>query len=146
MERARARTKQWGIDNYERKREMDKAYSIAHKDEKIEYGRVYYQINKQSRQQYQKQNKGRINARNAKRRAAQMCRTPLWLSNEEKEQIKHLYEYASTLSGTTGMNYHVDHIIPLQGEIVSGLHVLNNLRVIPAALNISKGNRYGNAK
>lgn len=40
-----------------------------------------------------------------------------------------------------GIEWHVDHIIPLKGELVSGLHVWNNLRVIPKILNLRKGNK-----
>ena len=41
----------------------------------------------------------------------------------------------------SGVDWHVDHIIPLNGNNVSGFHVWNNLQVIPASVNLSKGNR-----
>jgi 5-methylcytosine-specific restriction endonuclease McrA len=42
----------------------------------------------------------------------------------------------------TGINYEVDHIIPLQGKLASGLHVYNNLQIITQSENRSKNNKY----
>jgi len=48
------------------------------------------------------------------------------------------------MSKITGIQYHVDHIIPLQGENVCGLHIAANLRVIPARDNLAKSNKLKN--
>ena len=42
----------------------------------------------------------------------------------------------------TGIDWHTDHIVPIKGEKVCGLHVWNNLQVIPAVVNIKKGNKW----
>jgi hypothetical protein len=64
------------------------------------------------------------------------------LSKLYKEEIKNFYWLAKDLEITSGQKYHVDHIIPLQGDNVCGLHVPWNLQVLPADINLSKGNRY----
>lgn len=83
-------------------------------------------------------NKGYYNAKTAKRRAAKILRTVTWA---DLEAINDKYTTAKYLTELTGEQYHVDHIVPLQGETVSGLHVEYNLRVVKAKENLSKGNK-----
>lgn len=63
--------------------------------------------------------------------------TPPWA---DKDLIRALYKEARRLTKLTGEQYTVDHIIPLKGETVCGLHVHYNLRVIPEYENRKKGN------
>lgn len=75
----------------------------------------------------------------AKRNAAKMRRTPAWAN---LDAIKGFYAAAQRMTQETGIQYHVDHIIPLQGRLVSGLHVENNLQILPGSENVRKHNRY----
>lgn len=80
-------------------------------------------------------------AKAAKYRASKLCATPKWLTEEHYAQIVDIYKEREILTEITGILYHVDHIVPLQGETVCGLHVPWNLQVIPATENLSKSNK-----
>jgi hypothetical protein len=67
--------------------------------------------------------------------------TPPWLTRKQKSEIRQLYQIAITMSKTTGERYVVDHILPLHGETVCGLHVPWNLRVITQSKNLKKSNK-----
>lgn len=69
-------------------------------------------------------------------------RTPKWLSKSDLDMIKSYYALSKRLTTCLGIEYHVDHIIPLRGKNVSGLHVPSNLQVIPATINMSKRNKW----
>lgn len=78
----------------------------------------------------------------AKRRAAKVQRTPHWLSEDDLWMIEQAYELAALRTKMFGFAWHVDHVIPLFGKKVSGLHTPYNLQVIPGSLNIAKNNRF----
>lgn len=94
------------------------------------------------RKEWKQRNPAKVAAMDAKRRASMLQRTPKWLSKSELLRIECLYSLASMLNKHGVESWHVDHIIPLQGKNVSGLHVYSNLRVLPGSENLAKGNRY----
>ena len=93
--------------------------------------------------QWKQLHPGARSAWTAKRRAAKLQRTPLWLTQAHHKQIEQFYWEAAEVSKLVGEFYHVDHIVPLQGKTVSGLHVPWNLQILPAKENLSKGNNHG---
>lgn len=84
-------------------------------------------------------NKDKSNALSAKRRSQKLNATPLWF---EKESVEGVYAMAKWLNDTTWNEYEVDHIIPLQGKDVCGLHCRDNLQILTKEDNLRKGNRY----
>jgi hypothetical protein len=87
-------------------------------------------------------NSGRILAHTVKRRLAKRQRTPAWLTIDDYWMIEQAYELAAMRTKMFGFSWHVDHIVPLQGKLVSGLHVPSNLSVITGAENIRKSNYF----
>jgi hypothetical protein len=89
-----------------------------------------------------RKNKPKVMALTRKRQASKLLRTPKWLGSEECWLIEQAYELAPLRTKMFGFAWHVDHVIPLQGKNVSGLHVPQNLQVIPGIDNIRKRNNY----
>jgi hypothetical protein len=100
------------------------------------------QWNADRKKTYRSDHKHLTNADASKRRAALLQRIPIWQTEFDKLKIKCIYSVASMLSRVNNEPWTVDHIIPLQGKIVSGLHVPNNLQVMRARENESKRNKY----
>jgi hypothetical protein len=88
-------------------------------------------------------NPARRNLLTANYRSAKDNRTPAWLTDFDKLKIECMYSIASMLTRENKEPWHVDHIIPLRGKKVSGLHVPSNLQVILGADNVRKCNQYG---
>lgn len=145
--------KQYHIANREKILERAKAWYVANKDKKIKYDIEYNKKNRHKRNiqtlnwvinnykrrveirkdSYHK-NKGRVFANCAARRARLSNAMPKWLTKEQKLQIINIYI-------NRPIGYHVDHIVPLKGKNVCGLHVPWNLQYLLAKENFAKGNK-----
>jgi hypothetical protein len=134
--------KEWRKANSEYKKEFRKANA----DKIKECGKKYYKANSDRIKEYQKEyikaNRDKRNAHTAKRRAKKLQATPPWLTNKHLSAIRMYYSRSKTLEKATGIKHHVDHIVPLQGKNVCGLHVPWNLQVLTASENSSKKNHY----
>ena len=91
---------------------------------------------------WNKKNSSKANNKTAKRRATKHCATPPWLTKDHLTEIYEMYKQATYLSKTTGVPHQVDHIVPLKGRTVSGLHVPWNLQILTKLENISKSNKF----
>ena len=121
-------------------KEDQAAYKERNKERVLEADRARYNATKEGkrdrmREQYKKtyqRHKSSFITAVRIRRGHMVHRTPAW---SQKEAIRLFYNNCP-------QGYEVDHIIPLQGKLVSGLHVLENLQYLPMAENRSKGNHY----
>lgn len=108
--------------------------------------RAAYQKHKEAallaKKTYRTENKGKINALCAARKKVVRQRTPQWLTALDRLKTRCMYQLAAMYTRENNEPWHVDHVIPLQGALVSGLHVPNNLQVIRGLDNIKKKNRY----
>tara|TARA_R110000803_G_scaffold39456_1_gene85137 strand:+ start:129 stop:692 length:564 start_codon:yes stop_codon:yes gene_type:complete len=161
-EKRKASRNKWAKNNAEKKRKSNKEWAAKNKDKIKEsmrvfaeknYGSVsnYHKIKDRewraknpekkaaSNRAYKEKYRFKVNANQAKYRATKLKRTVSWAN---KKLIQQIYKQARALTEETGEPYHVDHIIPLQGELVSGLHVETNLQVIPAGDNVRKSNKF----
>lgn len=96
---------------------------------------------RENARQWRKRNRPKVVANSAKRRAHRAGRIPPWLSADQRRQIAAYYALAKNETARTGVRHVVDHIVPLCGRVVSGLHVPWNLQVITAKANSLKSNK-----
>lgn len=131
----------------ERERIRQAARYAANKDAIRASRRAYYERNEEARkrfteyqQAYAKRNKSKLNERTGKRRSARKNALPKWA---DRKAIARFYVIAEQKTRETGIKHVVDHIIPLQGRNVCGLHVENNLQVLTQKENLEKFNKFG---
>lgn len=131
--------------NSETRRECWDKYYKENRERIIEYQREYRNNpdNMDSilerRKKYRASHKADFAERATKRKKHVKIATPAWYN---KEAVRLKYKERDIMKKITGLEYHVDHIIPLQGKNVCGLHTAENMRVILARDNTAKSNKF----
>ncbi len=114
-------------------------YFLENREKRIGALKVWRNVNperlEQGRREWREANRALCAAYSASWRRAAREQTPPWA---DWDAIRAVYEEARRISDETGIPHHVDHIIPLRGRNVRGLHVHTNLQVIPAIENMRK--------
>ena len=155
-----ARSAKWREENKEQKKQLARQYYLqnkekikaqvkarvdANKEAKRLVDKEYYEKNKEKVKsnvsKWQSANRARCNENSARYDASKIKATPKWANID---RIKCYYSVAAMLNREGLEMWHVDHIVPLRGKTVCGLHVENNLRVITQSENCSKSNRFRN--
>lgn len=146
-ERLDKKTKEWVKNNPNKKQAIQLKYEKNNKDKVTLIHRNWLDTNSEYRanyfKQYKQENRDKCNAIAAKYRAAKLQAAPPWLTKEHLEEIEEFYVLAKELAwlNQDGEVFHVDHIIPLQGDNICGLHVPWNLQLLPWQDNLKKSNK-----
>jgi hypothetical protein len=143
----------WQRENHRKKLELNPNWHVEHyaanKERMSVYNAVYYrERNREKRldqaKQWAQDNPGMANANKKAYKVAKIKACPQWVRDDADLMwmISQAYELAVQRSKMLGYSWHVDHIVPLRGKTVSGLHVPWNLQVIPSVENMSKSNKF----
>jgi 5-methylcytosine-specific restriction endonuclease McrA len=136
-EKEAAKKKAWRKANFERDLFNKRVWRKANLEKIAASSKAWRKANPEknrtSNKTWKEKNVGAVRAQRARRRAAKLQRTPVW---SETENIKGVYLEAQR------QQMQVDHIIPLKGKLVSGLHVWGNLQLLTPKDNHSKGNKF----
>lgn len=119
-----ASTAAWHANNRERVADLNSAWRLENKERKYA-----------TRNRWRTET-GAGNADKALRRAAELQASPPWLTKEHKREIRKLYKLGRE------MGLHVDHVVPLRGKQVCGLHVPWNLQLLAPVENMQKHNKH----
>ena len=141
--RNRLRSKRWYLKNKERaKKNFEKWYAIngqTVRDRAADWVKRNPERFAKNQETWRKKFSAKRVAEARKRRIETLKAKPLWAIDFFMDEA---YKLADIRTKATGIKWQVDHIVPLRSKKVCGLHVHNNLRVIPAIENNRKGNRF----
>jgi len=126
-----ARTLKWHVDNPYKTNENKKLWA-ANNPQKLAT----------KRKKWAQRNPDKVLAYAVENTLKRVKRVPTWLTKEDRQSIRKIYALAKELSAAYGFPWEVDHVIPLRGKTVSGLHVPSNLQIMPKFENRRKRNHY----
>ena len=139
-EHVRAESRRYYQENREKHIASVISWQKKNPESKLASGAIYRSKNQASLKEWRHKNKGIVYDHSKNRTLKERSATPPWLSNEQKKIIKTIYAASRRISLCTGIMHNVDHIYPLNHDLLCGLHVPANLRIIPARINAMKKN------
>lgn len=137
--------RQYGIDNAEARKEYRKKYyqdpavKARHKNTCKAWNESHIDETKLYHQQHYRENTAYYIAKDLKRSKAERVATPAWCNLTKCQEF---YAEARRLTKETGIAHEVDHIDPIQGELVCGMHVHNNLQILTFKENNLKRHKF----
>ncbi|MEF3068065.1 hypothetical protein [Pandoraea apista] len=140
-----AQGKQNRIRNIEKRKSYERLWYEQNRERALSVGRAYRAANQEivrekDRARYSRDPEKYL-AYSRKREAAQRRRMPKWYGEFDQFVFEEAHDLCKRRQAVTSIEWHVDHMFPLRSTRVSGLHVGLNAQVIPAAINLSKGNK-----
>ncbi len=141
-----ARQVAWRAMNKERKAAYAKTYHAQNREAELARMKAYKQANKaavaSTASQWKLDNRARANVHEQNRKASKRGAVPPWYSEFDDFVMQEAADLCKLRKTATGIDWQIDHVVPLVSKLVCGLHVAANLAVIPAKMNQSKGNRH----
>lgn len=122
------RAKEWAARNPEKRKQVARSYVENNPDKRAA-----------TQREQQEKNPGYYRAHYKMRQTRKRKALSTWA---DLEAIEAIYRQCAFVSRFTGIKHHVDHYYPLKSDVVCGLHNQHNLRIIPATVNLSKGNSF----
>ncbi len=137
------KAREYSLRSYYRYHEQKKAkareYKANNQDKLKQNMKIWRAANKEYIRKYYEDNKAWFKTWNSKRRAQLIKATVSWA---DLNKIRDIYDRAMFLTEITGIQHHVDHIIPLNSKYVCGLHVEYNLQILTEQENLTKSNKF----